>query len=79
LNHISSLFCSVFFGGSVLPFAQANLDHDPPILGFHCSWDDRCAPPHSVYFLLKWGLMNFFAWASLEPQSSNLSLPRNLG
>jgi hypothetical protein len=41
----------------------------------YCYWDDRCDLPHSAFFLLKWGLTNFSAWAGLELQSSQSQLP----
>jgi hypothetical protein len=48
LSHSSSPFCPDYFGARILFFAQAGLDYDP-ILGFLCSWDARCAPPHCFF------------------------------
>jgi hypothetical protein len=46
--------------------AQVGLDYNPPIYASHCSWDDR--RDHQVQlFPPRWGLLNFFAQAGLEP------------
>jgi hypothetical protein len=69
LNHLSqapSPFHSGYFGDKFLLFAQAILDHGPPILSFQLllEWQVHAIVPR--YFPLRWGL----TWASLESQFS---------
>jgi len=37
-----SPFCSGYFGGRVLLYAQAGLDRNPLYLYFPCNWEGRC-------------------------------------
>jgi hypothetical protein len=46
LSHSSGPLCSGYFQDKVSLFA--GLDHDPSILCFLHSWDDRCMPPQAA-------------------------------
>jgi hypothetical protein len=64
LSHASSPFCSGYFADSVWLFAEASLDHNPPILHFlliliwQALEQQACATTPS-FFPLRWGLANF--------------------
>jgi hypothetical protein len=81
LSHTSSPFFSCFgyFGDRVSVFVQTSLDCNSPILCFHHCWYVRHAPSHPACFMLRWSLTNFFAQASLKPQSSWPQPPKYLG
>jgi hypothetical protein len=61
---------SGYFGDRVLVFAQAGLDCSPPALHFLPSpgWQAHATTPS--FFLLRWGLENFFAQANPALPSS---------
>jgi hypothetical protein len=63
LSYTSNPFCSGYFENMVLLFAQVGLDCDPPIFGFlpHLEWQALTTMPS--FFLLRWGLENFFFFA----------------
>jgi hypothetical protein len=54
-------FCSVYFGDRVLLFVQAGLDYDPILYTSCRRWDDVIHHHPTFFFLLRWGLLNFFA------------------
>jgi hypothetical protein len=67
LSHTSRPFYYGYFGDrvSILPTPARTI-----ILFYaSCSWDDRYAPPHSVFFTEMGSYKHFFP-AGLEPQSS---------
>jgi hypothetical protein len=72
LSHISSPFCSAYFGDRVSHLAQANLDCDPPILVFPPSlgWQ-VCTTALSSW--LRWGRVNFL------PQTMASQVARIIG
>jgi hypothetical protein len=65
---MSSPFCSEYFRDSVLLFAQAPLDHSPPILSFQWSLEWQACTTTPSIFPLRQGLLMFFAQAGLESQ-----------
>jgi hypothetical protein len=68
-NHISGPFATVALEIR-LALAQVVLDHDLPR---HC--DDKHVPPCPAFFLLRWGLPNFFATVDPELWSFQSKLP----
>jgi hypothetical protein len=60
LNQASSLFCSGYFGDRVTLFAQACLDHHPPILCSLLSLVWQVQTTMLSFFLLRWGLFQSF-------------------
>jgi hypothetical protein len=73
------LFALVIFGDRVSLFAQASLDHNPPILSFPCWLDDRCRPPCPAFICLDRVSKTFCCCccqAGLEPP--DLSFPSSL-
>jgi hypothetical protein len=62
---LPALFALVILemGSCSLPGLASN--SDLPSYASCSSWNDRHAPC-VLFFLLRWGLMNFFAWAGLE-------------
>jgi hypothetical protein len=54
---------------------QASLDYVPLILCFHCSWDDRHAPPCPVLFWRDGVLQMFLPRLSWKHDSLYLILP----
>jgi hypothetical protein len=49
LNHPANPFYFGYFWDTFLLYNQENMDHDPSILLFLHSRDDRCAPLHPVF------------------------------
>jgi hypothetical protein len=81
VNHTSSPFHSgyVFFGDRVSLLAQANLDFNPPILGFLLPLWWQVSTDMSSFFPLRWVPANCFDWTGLEPDSPDCKLPCSLG
>jgi hypothetical protein len=59
----------IFFPLGSLIYAQASLDHDPPIYT-SCVTGITDMYHHTQFYWLRWGLAKLFAPHSLEPQSS---------
>jgi hypothetical protein len=56
----------VLFAMVMSQFAQAGQDHDLLFYTFYLSWNDRHAPPGSVFFTEMESCELFFAGADLE-------------
>jgi hypothetical protein len=76
LSHISSPFCSDFFGERYLLFVQVGLDHSLPILC--CCWDDRCMVPPPAFFHWDGVLQTFYPGLAWNHNSADLNLPCSL-
>jgi hypothetical protein len=74
LSLSSSPFYSSYFGDRVLPFAQAVLEHDSPILCLPPSLYDRCMPPCSAFLGRDGVLWAFFPQDGLVPESFRFQL-----
>jgi hypothetical protein len=53
--------------GSLLLFVQATLNHDPPMFNFSLMRGRQAHITMLCFFLLRWSIANFLAWAGLRP------------